>query len=210
MLALLITLPAGALDYSMTFSIDMKKISMGSIQFEKTRDTITSIVKLKPILFIHFNQSITTKLDKNEYPVSETLLTLVNNRVLKDSREYAPNRIVFRQIASKKSNVNAASCNGRPLSVTSFVNFFINGRLLKNSPYPIFIVDKVVNLLYVSTDPTKGSVISTDNKFELDVETGKSGMRDVPKRILIKKYLVYGIKWDIFKLTLLEFKVKRP
>ncbi len=188
----------------------MHKTSVGEIVFTRTSNIVTAIIKMKPIFFITFSQTVTTILDEKNYPMKETLNTTVNKKNTIEHMEFQIGKITYTEKASKKTNIKSLSTQTLALSVNSMINRFISDKILQNNTYSVFMVDKLVTITFAQTSPRKKLIKSSDDRFEIETTYYKHKTLNIPQKIQLKKYMLYGINWNIFNLTLKENRTILP
>lgn len=181
---------------------------MGEISFTKRSNTLTAIIKMKPIFFITFSQTVTTCLDSKGLPLQETLDTVVNKKKTMEYIEFQPNKVIHTIIADRKSQVKSYQTQTQIHSVNSLINLFLRNRTLENSTYPLFMVDRIVSMVFTEQQEGKLSIISTDERYNLMLSAlSEEGIR-TPQKVRINRYMLYGINWHIFTLNMREREVR--
>jgi hypothetical protein len=188
----------------------MNQTRMGEISFTKRSNIITADIRMKPIFFITFSQAVTTRLDTKGFPVQETLNTTVNKRKTLEYIDFQENKVIHTVIAEKKSQVKSYPTQTQVHSVNSLINLFLMNKILENSRYPLFMVDKIVSIVFTKQQDKDISLISTDERYNMVLASLSEAGIHTPRKVRIKRYMLYGINWHIFTLHLREKEVHSP
>lgn len=197
---------AGSLyaDYAVIFNMNVGSMRVGSIsQTNKGTELRTSI---HIPTFISFRQTIRTLLDSDYIPVSEFNVSLNGRKISSNRTVFTEKGVTLTEYNSNGKNVRFVTNSGRALNLVSVLCLFLNNRLDASRDIRFLNYDKFFTLRMKDLPDGGTRAWDLTGNYEVVFERMTQNGALVPGKVRITKYRFLGINWNVFNLSLKEFK----
>lgn len=196
----------GAMDYRIIYGINFGKTSIGRITLDYSSNSFKAKVYVK-VPFVLIEQDIRTSYRPDGTPAEEFSLNRQNSKTWTNICRFSENGVLSFDIAKGKTNnrnfspaAQKAACYG-PIA---FIHLNTLNQVRQSEKYNIFVSGKLARFQMEKNG--EGLYLLEDEKgnFAFLVEAIRKNGFFLANRFKVKKYVLWGINFSSFNLTLLE------
>lgn len=188
--------------YKMEYVLNFGSLRIGEIRLEHVSNTVHAMVRITASGLIDFRQDDLCRLPAGRQGLVELINTTNWGRLAEEKIVFSSSNALYRTVRNNKTNSVFVTNRSGKFTLLSLVHSFITAGLLAEPVHPVFLNGKFHEVGLTALSTNLFSVTDTKGKYRIEVKVKKEKGRMVPLKVDLKKYMMYGINWNMFNCVL--------
>lgn len=193
--------------YKMEYVLNFGSLRIGEIRLEHVSNTVHAMVRITASGLIDFRQDDLCRLPAGRQGLVELINTTNWGRPGLEKIVFNSADAVYMTVKKQKTNTLSVTNRNRKFTLLSLVHSFITTGLLTEPCHPVFLNGKFHEVGLTALSTNLFSVTDTKGRYRIEVKVKKEKGRMVPLKVDLKKYMMYGINWNMFNCVLTKVSV---
>ncbi|MDD5065457.1 MAG: hypothetical protein PHF84_00275 [bacterium] len=194
--------------YQIDYILNLGSLSIGQIRLVHYSNHVTARVRITASGLIDFQQEDRCSWQTGMDSLRDDIRTSSGNKLSYENIVFLSNVVGYVRYSGFQTNRQDYTNRNKSNSLLAFVHSFIAKVLPDKPSHTLFLNGKFSDITLCPLGTNQLMVMDRNEKYEIGVTFRKQDAFYIPERVDLKKYMMYGINWNMFNCTLKDFKIK--
>lgn len=199
---------SGSAAYEMEYVLNLGIIPIGQIHVSHSSNQVKAYVDIAAGGLIDFRQLDQCTLHSPPLLVKEIIQTSNGRNVSSEALSFFSNTVTYEKTGDRLTNAGRFTNSRYSYSLLFFIHSFITSALTNRPSHTLFLNGRFSDISLYSLSTNQASVRDQQDKYEIEVTYRTEGSLRVPEKVDLKRYLMYGVNWNMFSCTLKKAEIR--